>query len=360
MSKSFKDNPWMERAVLTGILRVAKESMFSGANNIKVYSFVNDLFSEQFGLLHDEVQDLLAEFDLSEKSKDIERWYDGYRGGDSVGIYNPWSVLNCINENGKFFPHWANSGDIELINQLVLTGSEEIKIDLESLLRQGWIEKIIQEGVTFATLDRDSHALWSLLLYSGYVALASEPSYDRPSRLQIPNYEVMTIFRRMIEDWFYTTIQERKYRQLLQSLTQGDVPSFSRLFLEFLTTSASVFDIPMEESEKIYHAFVLGMLIGLQDTYEIRSNRESGYGRYDVMLIPRKPQQLGIIMEFKKIYSDESYTLQEAANSALKQIQEKNYAQELKDRGIHQILCLGFAFKGKKVLILSEMNMNGK
>ena len=355
MSKSFKDNRFMERCVLTGVLRVAKESMFSGANNIKVFSFVNDLFSEQFGFLESEVNQLIKDYDITHLRAEIQRWYNGYRVGENTGIYNPWSVLNCINDNGQFLPYWNNTGDIELIDRLVARGSDGVKIDLETLLQNGTIEKTLREGITFSVLDKDAHSLWSMLLYSGYLSIHSSPSFDQPCKLHIPNHEVEIIFRQMVENWFYIGFEETKYRQLLSSLIRADIATFSKLFQEFMLSAASVFDIPFEESEKIYHMFVLGMLVGLQDHYSVKSNKESGLGRYDVMLIPKNPKDLGVIMEFKKTGSADPLSLEAAMASALRQIEEKQYAQELLDRGISRILYLGFAFKGKQVLIGSKM-----
>jgi len=354
VSKSFKDNTYLERGVLTGILRVAKESMFSGANNINAFTVVNDSFSEQFGLLESEVKDLLEEYELPHLLPQVRQWYDGYRIGEHTGIYNPWSVLNCINENGQLLPYWANTGDTALMNHLVMTGSEDLKIDLETLLQKGWIEKNLLEGIIFPNLSQDPNALWSMLLYSGYVTIDSSPIYNAPCRLRIPNSEVETVFKLMIEGWFRASLQERKHRLLLSSLVQGDIHTFSQLFQEFMLSSVSIFDVPAEDSEKIYHAFVLGMLIGLKDRYEVKSNRESGLGRYDVMLIPKEIHDLGIVMEFKKVGRFEELEIEAAVESALQQIEEKQYAQELLDRGISKILYLGFAFKGKQVLIRSK------
>jgi hypothetical protein len=193
-----------------------------------------------------------------------------------------------------------------------------------------------------------------LLLYSGYLTIDATPSYGVPCQLRIPNIEVGELYKTMILDWFKTSIHEHKYRMLLSSLINGDIDTFSQIFKEFMISSVSVFDVPSEEPEKIYHAFILGMLIGLKDQYELKSNRESGLGRYDVMLIPKNVNDLGIIMEFKKVGRFEKTDLEEAVTSALKQIEDKQYAQELLDRGINRILYLGFAFEGKEVLIRSK------
>ena len=351
LSGGLKDNVYLERGVLTGILRIAKESIFSGANNISTFTVLNEPFQDKFGLLESEVSDLLKDYDLQSKLPEIKQWYNGYRIGSCDGIYNPWSVLKCIQENGALAPYWVNTSDNALVKQLITRGTEDFKADIEELLRGGIIEKNLEEGIVFPQLDKNPDAVWPLLLFSGYLTIDTTPSYGTPCHLRIPNIEVMELYKSTILDWFKVSIREPKYRMLLNSLVSGDIETFSEIFREFLLSSVSVFDVPAEDSEKIYHAFVLGILIGLKDRYEVRSNRESGLGRYDVILIPRDPNDLGIIMEFKKISPFKKMDLEMAVNSALKQIEEKQYAKELLDRGIHRILYIGFAFQGKQVLI---------
>jgi hypothetical protein len=354
LSGGLKDNVCLERGVLTGILRIAKESVFSGLNNISTFTILNEEFQDKFGLLDIEVENLLKDYGLSERLPDIQKWYDGYRIGSCTGIYNPWSVLKCIAANGVLAPYWVNTSDNALMKKLIAQGSEDLKADLEELLKGGSIEKTLEEGIIFPQLDKNPEAVWSLLLYSGYLTLDAAPSHTAPCRLRVPNIEVSELYKSTILDWFKTTIYEHKYRLLLSSLTSGDIDTFSQIFQEFLISSASVFDLPAEESEKIYHVFVLGMLIGLKDLYEVKSNRESGFGKYDVMLCPKNPNDLGIIMEFKKVTPFQKTDLETAVTAALKQIEEKHYAQELLDRGVQRILYLGLAFEGKKVLIRSK------
>jgi hypothetical protein len=355
ISKGFKDNIYLEQGVLTGILRIAKESIFSGANNISAFTVLNEPFKDQFGLLESEVKELLEDYNLSHKLQEIGAWYDGYHMGSCSGIYNPWSVLKCIAENGVLFPYWVNTSDNVLMKHLIARGTDDLKVDIEELLRGGSVTKRIEEGIIIPDLEKNPNAIWSLLLYSGYVTIDGAPLSNAVCKLKIPNIEVHELYQTMVLGWFQTSLHEYKYQMLLSSLTKGDVETFSQLFKEFMISSVSVFDVPAEESEKIYHAFVLGMLIGLKDRYEVKSNRESGLGRYDVMLIPKHKDELGIIMEFKKVSRFEEADLEEAVESALKQIEDKQYAQELLDRGVHHILHLGFAFKGKQVLIRSKL-----
>ncbi len=354
LSAGLKDNFHLERGVLTGILRIAKESIFSGLNNISTFTILSEEFQDKFGLLEPEVKGLLEQCDLSDKLSEISQWYDGYRIGSCPGIYNPWSVLNCIAKKGALSPYWVNTSDNALMKHLIVQGTEDLKADMEELLRGGLVEKTIEEGIVFSQFEQGSSAVWSLLLYSGYLTIHETPSYGVPCQLRIPNIEVSELYKTMILDWFKTSIHEHKYRMLLSSLISGNIDTFSQLFKEFMISSVSVFDLSSEEPEKIYHAFILGILIGLKDQYEVKSNRESGLGRYDVMLIPKDVSKLGILMEFKKVGRFEKMDLEQAVVSALKQIEDRQYAQELLDRGVNRILYLGFAFEGKDVLIRSK------
>ncbi len=354
LSAGLKDNTHLERGVLTGILRIAKESIFSGLNNIGTFTILDDAFSDKFGLLEFEVKELLDHYDLSEKLPLIRQWYNGYRIGSSTNIYNPWSLLNCIASKGALAPYWVNTSENALMKQLIAQAGGDFKADIEQLLKGDVIEKRIDDAIVFSELQQSPNALWSLLLYCGYLTLDKAPSYGTPCHLRIPNIEVGELYKSMVLSWFEQSIHENKYRLLLTSLTTGDIDTFSQIFQEFMLSSVSVFDVPSEDSEKIYHGFILGMLIGLKDRYEVKSNRESGLGRYDVMLIPKNPNDLGIVMEFKKIGRFEKTTLENAVESALKQIEERQYAQELIDRGVKRILYLGFGFEGKEVLIRSK------
>ncbi len=354
LSGGLKDNSFLERGVLTGILRVAKESIFSGLNNITTFTILSEDFQDKFGLTESEVKALLEEYKLLDKWDSIRQWYNGYRIGSCGEIYNPWSVLNCIAKKGALAPYWVNTSDNALMKQLITQGTEDFKADIEELMRGGTVEKIIEEGTVFADLEKNSKALWSLLLFSGYLSIGATPVYGTPCQLRIPNMEVKELYRSIILKWFEETIREPNYQTLLQSLITGDVATFSQIFQEFLLSSFSFFDVSTEEPEKIYHAFVLGVLIGLKDRYEVKSNRESGYGRYDVMLIPKNLRDLGVVMEFKKIGRFEESDLESAVASALKQIEDRKYDLELKNRGISRILHLGLAFKGKDVMIRSK------
>lgn len=351
LSGGLKDNTYLEKGVLTGILRIAKESVFSGANNISSFTILDEGFQDKFGLLEAEVSKLLEDYGFSDHLPEVRKWYDGYRVGSCPGIYNPWSVLNYIMQKGVLSPYWVNTSDNVLMKQLIAEGTDDLKADMEELLRGGIVEKTVEEGIIFTDLKKNPDTVWSLLLFSGYLTMAATPSYGTPCKLQIPNIEVSELYRSMVLNWFKESIREPKYRLLLTSLASGDIKSFSQIFKEFVSSSFSVFDITQKEPERVYHAFVLGLLVGLKDRYQVKSNRESGLGRYDVILFPRDSQDLGIVMEFKKVEIAGEAHLEAAANSAIKQIEEKNYAQELLDEGVKRILYLGFAFNGKTVFI---------
>jgi len=354
LSGGLKDNSSLKFGVLTGILRISKETIFSGLNNVSTYTILSEGFRDKFGLLESEVKQLLEEYELIDKLSETRKWYNGYRIGSQEGIYNPWSILNFIANEGALAPYWVNTSDNALMKQLITQGTEDLKADVEVLMKGDTISKTIDESTDFSNLEQSPNAIWSLLLFSGYLTLAAAPTYGVPCLLRIPNAEVNELYQSMIFDWFEKTIHQNNYRLLLKSLTSGDIDTFSQIFQEFLASSVSVFDVAAEEPEKLYHAFVLGMLLGLKDQYEVKSNRESGYGRYDVMLIPKNPSDLGIIMEFKKVGRFEKSDLETAVTSALKQIEDKNYAQELLDRGIRRILFLAIAFEGKRVAFRSK------
>lgn len=355
LSCGLKDNPYLERGVLTGILRIAKESIFSGLNNVLTFTILNETFQDKFGLLESEVKDLLKDYHLQDRLEDMRQWYNGYQIGTCKGLYNPWSVLTCIREKGALAPYWVNTSDNALVKQLIMEGTDDFKADLEVLLKDGTLQKTIEEGIVFSDLKANPDTLWTLLLFSGYLTLNAPYSYGTPCVLRIPNKEVNELYQSTILEWFKKSIHEPKYRLLLKSLIEGDIDTFSQIFQEFLLSVVSYFDISADEPEKIYHAFVLGMLLGLKGRYEVKSNRESGYGRYDVLLIPLDPKDLGIILEFKKIGPFDSSTLEEGIVSAFKQMEDKHYAQELYDRNIRRILYLALSFKGKQVLIRSKL-----
>lgn len=351
LTDGLKDNSNIERGVLTGILRVARESIFSGLNNLIAYTLFNNQFSDKFGLVEDEIALLLAEYGLEEHHQAVQTWYNGYLIG-AHRLYNPWSLLQFVANSGQFMPYWVNTSDNAIVKQLITRGGATLKNDLELLLQGHELTKPIQEGVEFRNLDTDTDAVWTMLLYSGYLTMNAAPLFGREMtvKLKIPNNEVRSLYETIVRSWFINTVSEETFSLFLQSVTSGDVATFEELFQIFLVSAMSYYDIGSEEPEKVYHAFVLGMLLALRDSYEVRSNRESGFGRYDVLLIPHDVTKLGVIFEFKKV-NPAKESLEDAADLAVQQIIDKHYAVELYDRGIQQVLALGIAFLQKKVVV---------
>jgi hypothetical protein len=352
-SGAFKDNISLEKGVLTGILRVAKESLFSGLNNLEVCTVLNPEFSGYFGLLEEEVAEILAYYEIASQTEAVKSWYNGYVFGEKT-IYNPWSIINYAKnwENG-FLPYWVNTSGNDLVKRIITRSGQEVKEDLEQLLRDEGIVKPIDDNVVFGEIENNPNTIWSFLLCSGYLKYTAKDLADGKwyCRLQIPNQEVKYLYREIISGWFQQSIYHDKLQKMLKALTSADIETFEAIFREFVAKSFSFFDTSREEPEKVYHAFVLGLLVSLRDDYEVKSNRESGYGRYDVMLIPKDLSRRGVIFEFKKVNPVRRESLEEAVAAALKQIDEKKYEQELRERGVKEILKLGIAFQGKEVLI---------
>jgi len=352
-----KDNLYLSFAVMTGVLRVAKESIFSGLNNLKVCSLINNTYADKFGLLEDEVQELMDHCNFSGKLNDIKAWYNGYASGDDHTVYNPWSIINFVDNKGKFQPYWLNTSDNAIIKELIENGTVDFKLDIEQLIAGNNIEKYVNENIVFDSVFSQSDVVWSFLLFSGYLSfdkiyLKEELLYGS---LRLPNLEVKSFYKVVIFEWLKNHISMNNYSVMLNSLVSGDIQEFKNIFYDFVLKSFSAFDTSGKEPEKFYHAFVLGMLVSLSENYEVKSNKESGYGRYDVMIIPKDPRLRGIIIEFKKIGAAKTDSLEKSVEVALNQIEEKKYATELRARGIKDIVRLGIAFDGKKVLVKEKI-----
>ena len=353
---ALKGNVYIEKAVVTGILRVAKESLFSGLNNVRVYSLLNEKYSQYFGFTEDEINSLLQQANLMAHAEEIKRWYNGYQFGKTV-IYNPWSIVNCLNDDGKLQPYWINTSDNALIKQLFANADKPTKIQLESLVRNEPIEAIIDEYVTFINFNMTPSAIWSLLLSSGYLkAISCELVDDKLSCVLLPpNYEVYLVYRTMVKDWLTDRIGYEQYSEFLKSLLDGNIIDFTKMLKKYMLETFSVFDIAEKNPEKFYHGFVLGLISSTMNTHIIKSNRESGYGRYDVLVIPKniKPDSVGLIMEFK-IADDCDGDLKASAQKALQQIKDRNYEAEMHQAGVSKIIKVGLAFWEKQVEVLFE------
>ncbi len=348
-----KDNSYLERAILTGILRAAKEGIFSGLNNLRVFTLMQEKFSDKFGFTTNEVDELLIKAHLSKKSDIIKKWYNGYKCGKTT-IYNPWSLLECVDHKGQVEPYWVNTSDNELIKKLIAQANEEVKSELELLLQDIAVVKEIDSGLLFPGIENNEKALWSLLLFAGYV------TYTRIQKkggktfcsLILPNTEIKLLYRDLISGIFEESLGHSRIAHLKKALLLADNESFQTILQDFVVKSMSSYDIPQSEPEKSYHLFVLGLLVTLQDLYQVTSNHESGYGRYDILLIPHDKKQWGIILEFKKVAANE--TMVQAAKKVLTQIESKEYAQELRARSIEKIAAFGIACQKKKILVLAK------
>ena len=361
---TFKTNPYLERAIMTGITRVSKESIFSDLNNLVVVTTTSNQYETAFGFTEEEVFNALDEQGLSEKKQEVKSWYDGFTFGDSRDIYNPWSIINYLKYK-KFTTYWADSSSNGLINNLIQKGSPYIKTMLETLIRGEKINVIIDEQIVFSELDYSEDAVWSLMLASGYLKVISSEELnliresENEYELAITNREILFMFRKMILRWF--TPAKRETNEFIKALINGDVESMNAYMNDVALQTFSSFDSGKKESDKrapenFYHGFVLGLMVDQTENYIITSNRESGYGRYDIMLEPidKSNENLPcIVIEFKVINPKKEKTLEETVEAALKQIEDKGYDAELVKRGVKKenIHHYGFAFKGKNVLI---------
>ena len=358
-NSTFKTNPHLERAIMTGITRVSKESVFSDLNNLKVVTTTSDEYATSFGFTEEEVFAALDAGGLGEEKVKVKEWYDGFVFGEQEDIYNPWSILNFL-ATGKYATYWANTSSNSLVGKLIREGGGEIKQSMEQLLKGEHLICPIDEQIVYNQLDDNEEAIWSLLVASGYLKILDyediekverEPNYE----LAITNKEVQLMFRWMVSGWFAPA--KPSYNGFIKSLLMGDVKTMNKYMRNIALQTFSYFDtgkgVIGDEPERFYHGFVLGLLVDMSGDYVVTSNRESGYGRYDVMLEPRDKNKNAFILEFKVHDPEDEKNMEETVAFALAQIEEKQYEANLIARGIpkEKIRKYGFAFKGKNVLI---------
>lgn len=363
-NSTLKTNPYLDRAIMTGITRVSKESIFSDLNNLNVITTTNDEYNTSFGFTENEVFAALDEAGLSEKKDDVKLWYDGFTFGKHKDIYNPWSITNYLDKK-EFKTYWADTSSNSLVGKLIQRGSPKIKKAMEKLLNGEYITVGIDEQIVFEQLDNDEDAIWSLLLASGYLKVDSMEicvsTGEQKYELSLTNLEVRVMFQKLIKGWFMTG--DDSSNEFISALIDGDLEAMNYYINEVTLNVFSSFDVAGKDESRIrpenfYHGFVLGLMAGQRNNYIIKSNRESGFGRYDVMMIPKhSTNEAGkklpaIVLEFKVKKSSEK-TLEEAVQAAHKQIEEKRYDEEILTLGIEKerIRHYGFAFEGKKVLI---------
>jgi len=357
-NSTFKTNPYLERGLMTGITRVSKESVFSDLNNLEVVTTTSKKYETAFGFTEQEVFTAMDEYSLKEKEK-VKEWYDGFVFGECRDIYNPWSILNYLQKR-EFMAYWANTSSNGLVGKLIREGSRDVKIIMEDLLEQKSFHIQIDEQIVFSQLNQDESAIWSFLLAGGYLRaenhIFNEEEGEEEYELVLTNKEVRIMFRQMIKSWFSSF--KSSYNGFIKALLQNDKKAMNIYMNEVALTTFSFFDTgkgpsKRSEPERFYHGFVLGLMVELTDRYTITSNRESGFGRYDVMLEPAAQKDIAFILEFKVYDADEESSLQDTVKAALQQIEDKKYAAILEAKGIpaDRIRKYGFAFQGKTVLI---------
>lgn len=344
-----KDNPYIFRGVLTGILRVSKENLFSGANNLVSYSMLDEQYSTYFGFTEPEVEHLLAQAKMTDQLSEVKRWYNGYRMGETT-IYNPWSIANYFNRR-DLQPYWVNTSDNALIKKLFIDSGSVFKDDFEHLLKDGSIRHTLGDTFFFSDLSPNNpSALWDLFYMTGYLKVDSCKPTKRgiECSLSIPNKEILNLYEKIVAEWLSKGKNSRWYDAFIQNLLDGDVAAFTKDLQSIMEQVISVHDTA-RDPEAFYHGLVIGLTAGLHndENYELRSNRESSKGRYDYFIISRDPNQLSILMEFKKTDSPLPRKLKKAAKAALKQMDVKQYLAEAEQRAIKRLLRIGIAFNGK-------------
>ena len=353
-NSTFKTNPYMYKAIMTGITRVSRESLLSDLNNLRIITASSEEYADCFGFTESEVFNVLDEYGYASEKKKVKEWYDGFKFGNIEGIYNPWSILSFL-KSGKYEAYWANTSSNSLISKLVREGDREIKELFESLLNGGTINTVIDEQLVYGEMSGNNKAVWSLLFAGGYLRAVSTKNLQGITEysLKLTNYEVKISFYMLVKRWFENV--GGNYSYFVRALLEGNIDDMTDTLTEICESMISSFDVSGKDApENFYHGLVIGLLVELRGRYEIKSNRESGLGRYDVMLRPMDKNDNAIIIEFKsKRRSDKSRTLDELADMALMQIEDKKYETELLEAGYSadKINKFAFVFEGKELLI---------
>jgi len=347
-------DPYLEKSVLTGVMAMAMDSSLSNFNNLSIFTILSKEFDDKFGFTEREVEKILNDFNIFPMYKQVQKWYNGYTFGNET-IYNPWSIINFLASDGKELkPYWINTSDNQLVDSLLSKGGNELKKELEALIRGESIEKAIDENIVLKDIFNREDLLWSFLLMGGYLKQTQKRRHETSGKmfywLAIPNMEVRITYSQIVDNYFSKKIENEKLEIMLKALIDGDIKLFEKMLQKVVSAVFSYHDFG-GEPEKVYHALVTGLLVWISDTHEIKSNRESGYGRYDISIIPRDLRLTGYVIEFKTVAAEDNETVESAVNAALKQIEEKKYETELLERGITNIKKLAIVFSGKDVYV---------
>ncbi|SFV61897.1 Conserved protein, with a weak D-galactarate dehydratase/altronate hydrolase domain [hydrothermal vent metagenome] len=353
LSGAFKDNNYLYKGVITGILRVSRESIFSGLNNIATHTILDYEYSNKFGFTINETKQILDDFGLNNRYNEVKDSYDGYLFGSNT-IFNPWSILNFVaDKKHRLLPYWANTSSNDLVKYLIKISSLSFKKSLEQWLNDKSIRTEIDSNIVFSEIDINDKNVYSLLFFSGYLKCINKELKDKTyyCDLAIPNKEVRYIFKNIISSWINESFRHDRLEVLLKALISGDIELFEELFSEFVLETLSFYDVNKKNEEAVYQAFLLGILISLNE-YEVISNQESGLGRVDIILLHKEDKnRLAIIMELKRINKFKEKTKEKALKNALKQIEDKKYETDVKKRGYNNILKMGVVFDGKRVWV---------
>jgi len=348
MGNTLKGNEYLHKGILTGILRVSKESMFSDLNNVKVYSVLSEKYNTWFGFTQWEVDQLLIDFGLANANKEVKAWYNGYYFGNEE-IYNPWSMLGFVDSRGKFMPYWLSTSANALVHSLIRDSDFTVKKGIEDILNGIPVYTPVHENISFEELENNHETIMSFLIQTGYLKALYYKMQNsrRVYEVSIPNQELKLIYIDTINKWFNESIGSKDLDNMLKALVSGDIELFEDILSVFVVNYLSFYQTSKDHIEKVYHAFVLGMLITLKDSYHIESERESGYGRVDILMTPKNKNQPGIIIELKKIRPRE--TTETAMEAALQQIEDREYETVLRQQGCTDIMKIAVTFDGKRV-----------
>jgi hypothetical protein len=361
LGQALKGNAYLQKSVITGILRVSKESIFSGVNNLEVYSLLRQEYAQHFGFTEEEVSILLQRFNLGKEADSIRDWYNGYQVGETT-VYNPWSIASCLKRRGELAPYWVNTSDNQLIRDLLVQSSNSFKSQFEQLLQGEPVDRIVDEHMIFEDLRKNESGVWSLLLMTGYLKVISQRRTDDglSCLLAIPNREVRNLYQQIIKQWLSNGYGIEWYNTFLNHLLMGDLGAFEQELVQVMESTISSHDMS-RDPEAFYHGLMIGLTASLYQSknYEIQSNRESGYGRYDYMIFSHDQNKPSLLLEFKRVESVKdpdllATKLEQAAQEAVEQIGKTRYSAEAEKRGSTHIIKIGLAFCGKRFKIYAE------